>query len=1402
MTTLPRSFRLATLCVAILAPLFSQAATPTASTFNRQIPEPLKTWQSWATWDSEEETCPSPYSNGTAHLCFWPTRLSLQTDKNSGHFDFGVSVYSESWIPLPGGKDAWPLDVKSNGVVVPVVEHEGHPCVHLIAGTYRIEGAYRWNEMPQSIPLPQEIGILSLTLEGKPVESPTWDSAGLLWLKRDGSSEEAAKDFLSVKVYAAIDDGIPMWLHTSVELVVSGKSREEDIGSILPEGWKLSAVNSPLPVAIDDAGRMKAQVRAGKWTVRLDAFRLNSPPEVRFAEGAKPASEEELVAFRSRPDFRIVEITGIPSIDVSQTTFPAEWRDLPVYRWDTATPFKIEERMRGMGSQKPQGLHIAREFWLDENGRALTFRDHLTGNMQQTWRLDAAPGQDLGSVRASGEGQLITKNPQNGAPGFEIRMRNINFEATGRMARSSELSATGWRSDADALKVVLNLPPGWRLFALFGADWIIGDWLHSWQLLDLFLLLIFTLAVFRIWGFPAALVAFFAFGLSYHEPGAPRYLWLGLLIPLALLKVVPPGWGHRIVTAWKWLTIVILLLTLIPFLVRQIQQTLYPQLEVVGTRSQQALIAEQTEQFNEIQASNTLPAPELTAVQSEVAPNSSADGDAASPSARNFQLNAPAAPQVQNDLPTGNMTAFSSSPSISRGSGWGGKAPSKSNLMYDSKAKIQTGPGVPAWTWRQVAFGWNGPVQASQRIHPILISLGLERALAIVRVALLLILAGILLNVRRVDRSLFTRSGPATLAIALFFGLLSPSARAQMPDQAMLDTLRDRLLEPSDAFPTAADIPDVSLTLSARKLTIDAEIHAATRCAVPLPGHLPGWSPLTVLVDGKPEVSLRRDDGFLWVVLAEGVHKVRVEGLLSDATEWEWTFLLKPHHVSIQAPDWTFSGVRPDGVPEQQVFFALKQKSTAGQASYDRQDYQSVALVDRNIELGLVWQVHTTVTRLSTADKAVALRVPLLPGENVLSSNAVIKDGMIEVRLGAHDRSFTWDSEISIAPSLKLATQLADTWVEHWQLVVSPIWNVAITGLAPTFAPGNPQLIPVWKPWPGESVDLTLSRPEAIAGATVTISKARYDIKLGDRQRTSKLDLALRCSLGEDFLVDLPAAAEITSLSQNNRELPVRKDGNRLIIPLRPGEQTISIGWKTNTPLALHATAEKILLPVESANLTTVIHLPESRWILWADGPLRGPAVRFWTILLCSLIAAVILGRLSYSPLRPLPWMLLAIGLTQVYLPLALLVIAWLFFLAWRGRPAFLALPPLAYNLLQILLILITVIVLGIFIAVVAEGLGGHPEMFIVGNGSTLTSLQWYQARCGTALPQPGVLSVSIWFYKLLMLLWALWLAASLVRWLRWAWEQFSTGGFFRGNLKRPAPPASSTPPPVPPKAD
>jgi hypothetical protein len=39
--------------------------------------------------------------------------------------------------------------------------------------------------------------------------------------------------------------------------------------------------------------------------------------------------------------------------------------------------------------------------------------------------------------------------------------------------------------------------------------------------------------------------------------------------------------------------------------------------------------------------------------------------------------------------------------------------------------------------------------------------------------------------------------------------------------------------------------------------------------------------------------------------------------------------------------------------------------------------------------------------------------------------------------------------------------------VERWRLVASPVWNVSVAGLVPTFDVTTSDLVPLWQPWPG-----------------------------------------------------------------------------------------------------------------------------------------------------------------------------------------------------------------------------------------------------------------------------------------------------------------------------------------------
>src|SRR4029077_17566525 len=94
-------------------------------------------------------------------------------------------------------------------------------------------------------------------------------------------------------------------------------------------------------------------------------------------------------------------------------------------------------------------------------------------------------------------------------------------------------------------------------------------------------------------------------------------------------------------------------------------------------------------------------------------------------------------------------------------------------------------------------------------------------------------------------------------------------------------------------------------------------------------------------------------------------------------------------------------------------------------------------------------------------------------------------------------------------------------------------------------------------------------------------------------------------------------------------------------------------------------------------------------------------------------------------------------------------------------------------------------------VAAIPFGLLGNPDMRIAGFGQNARSLSWFNDQAPGVLPTPWVLSVSMWWYKTAMLLWALWLAFALVRWLPIAWEAPGVGGFWRKRQR------SATPPPA-----
>ena len=71
-------------------------------------------------------------------------------------------------------------------------------------------------------------------------------------------------------------------------------------------------------------------------------------------------------------------------------------------------------------------------------------------------------------------------------------------------------------------------------------------------------------------------------------------------------------------------------------------------------------------------------------------------------------------------------------------------------------------------------------------------------------------------------------------------------------------------------------------------------------------------------------------------------------------------------------------------------------------------------------------------------------------------------------------------------------------------------------------------------------------------------------------------------------------------------------------------------------------------------------------------------------------------------------------------------------------------------------------------------GLLGTPDMHIAGRES------WFIDQSDGVFPVTGMVSLPMWVYKALILIWALWLAFALVRWLPWMWRAYSNGGYWK----------------------
>jgi hypothetical protein len=1353
-----------------------------------QIPDALKGWTAWALRGHEAALCPllsgaagadsgdsdEGESAAATTRCLWPGRLELQLDARGGRFTQTVQVFHEGFVDLPGDGTRWPQDVRADGGPAAVIGRDDRPALFLKAGEHAMSGAFAWKEMPESLPVPPQTGLVALTLRGRAVPFPNREADGLLWLQREQEPGEA-ESRLEVKVHRKVQDGVPLLLVTRMELQVSGKNREVQLGRALPAGFLPLSLESPLPARVEPDGRVRVQLRAGSWSVGLIARSQGPVKELPLAQDAGgPWAAEEVWAWQAAPDLRAVEVEGVPSVDATQTTLPRDWQKLPAFRVRPGEAMKLVERRRGDSDPAPDQLVLQRTIWLDFDGRGATLRDGISGKLTRAFRLDMPAPVQLGRVAVGGKDQLITQLAPGAAAGVEVRSGVISLLAESRVEEGvGSLPATGWAHEFRKVSAELNLPPGWRLLHASGVDDASPTWIARWSLLDLFLVLIAALACGRLFGWGWGALAFAALALAVPE-GAPKWAWLFPLAAEALLRVVPEGRARLVLQAARGGVLVVLVILLVPFAVEHVRGGIYPALEQRGLYEPSAF-GESALMRRKARFEALVPAPGEEAVVDRLA------------------LPPPAAPHMPLAKKEGLLGAL------------GGRDAYQQKLdltQIDPFAAVQSGPGLPQWSWDSVSLRWSGPVEQGTRLRLWLLPPWAGLILAFARVFLLALLLLRLLAPRGGGLRGIASLLPARSAAAVFFAFqlaLPAHAAGELPSPELIEKLRAGLTAPPACHPDCAASPRLLVEASASTLRLRQEITAAANVGVPLPGGLSHWSPGRVLLDGQSAKALRREaDGNLWIELSSGSHQILLEGPLPPRDSVQIPLPLRPRHVEAKAEGWTVSGLHDDGTAEENLQLSRAQRASTREKLQPGQ-LPPFLEVERALLLGLTWQVETQVSRRSPEGAPVVIEVPLLPGESVISADVRAEKGKALVSLGPRTSSVSWRSTLTETPRLSLSAPRETAWVEVWRLEAAPVWHVQARGIPAVHQEPTPQRVPVWRPWPGEQLTLEVSRPAPVPGRTLTLRKSALTATPGARSTDVRLELELASSRGQPHVVELPEGSVLQSVQFDGRALPLRPEGSKVTLALPPGQHQISLDWREPHGVSFLTRMPRPDLGAPSVNATETLQLGR-RWVLLAGGPRLGPAVLFWSFAIVMVLVGVGLARLGLAPLRAHQWVLLALGLSQANVIAAALVVGWLFALgARRGRGA--ALAPRAFDLVQILLVLWTLASAVVLFAAIERGLLGDPEMQVAGNDSSASSLIWFADRTEGRLPQAFVLSAPMFVYRAAMLAWALWLASSLVRWLPWAWGGFSAGGLWkkRRGVTAPEPSPAVPPPPASP---
>lgn len=583
------------------------------------------------------------------------------------------------------------------------------------------------------------------------------------------------------------------------------------------------------------------------------------------------------------------------------------------------------------------------------------------------------------------------------------------------------------------------------------------------------------------------------------------------------------------------------------------------------------------------------------------------------------------------------------------------------------------------------------------------------------------------------------------------------------------------------------------------------EIVAKTSTVVELP-LLAGTTMKSLSSIGGTPVLSRKIGSKVVIKLNPGLNTVKtVNSVLPSITSISLISSTEISHVNWEMKGWETTNESQRLTAKVFNKINLKSKETVDEKSLQEQEARVELDGAVFVEVTRLIKVNSNnisgqlfVTRSGRQDLPYEIKIGVLNREKVISSDVKYEKGFATISFAPGETykvvETLWDSIDGFELKYGQKTDGNEIIQENWIIEAHPRVQVSFSGLEPLsdvyFSNVNPVEAGFSRanffPFSGESLVVKILSPTAKKGFFAAYDSVFVTTELGDEKLVHKAQVKVRSSTAGTVTWRLEDGVELSTVSAQPFGAVQSQFNNGLLqLDVPVGESVLNLvfeqkreGFKVKSPL--------IIFDAPVANLSWNVLPNKSEWIVWVTSSGLSPAILVWGLLFVIIFLAVAFKKFFKAPFFPstIGWVGLLAPLVTLSAFAVSIIVLFIVTLEFKFRKFSSVLPEKIekmkyWNLYQFLLLGLAFASFNYFLSGVYQGLLGTPDMMVRSFEPSKGVFYFFVDKVDKGFFDAQVISIPLWWWRILILIWALWISRALVGRFGGIWGLLCLGGLW-----------------------